>query len=223
MKRYKIICAVLVTCILFVPGIQAFSDKGPAAAYGLGTEERVNLHHGGQYLEEAVLKLVQEGRLAKDKAEKILEFRKKKAEELKKSGRKQLKKQHGKGSLLGDMVREGIITQAEAQLIKEKLLEMKDKRLGDGMQSLVDKGVLTEKDIENMRNYMLKIREERKARIDKLSTMTPEERKEYFKKADKERKDIITRMVEDNIITNSQGEELRKAVPELGRPIRSKF
>lgn len=45
--------------------------------------------------------------------------------------------------------------------------------------------------------------------------MNEEQRKEYFRKVKKDRKDIITRMVEEKVITKKQAEELRKALPEL--------
>jgi len=173
-----------------------------------------------QFLEEAVIKLMEEGKLTKEKAEKILEYKKKKADELSKLPEQkkiQMKKQRNKGSLLKDLEQEGIITEAEAQAIRTKLYEMKEARLADGMQGLVDKGVLTTNDIEKIRSYMVKVREERKEQLEKLKTMTPEEREEYFKNAKKDRKDIITRMVEDNVITKNQAEEIKKAIPELNK------
>ena len=64
---------------------------------------------------------------------------------------------------------------------------------------------------------MLKVREERKATVEKLKSMTPEERKAYFKEHKKEREDILTKMVEDKVITKEQAEEIRKAIPDLGK------
>lgn len=115
------------------------------------------------------------------------------------------------------MVQEGIITEEEAGVIREKLLEMKEARFTDGLQGLVDKGVLTAKDIENIRSYMVKVREERKANIEKLKSMTPEDRKAYFKEYRKGRKDILTNMVDEKVITKEQAEEIRKALPELDK------
>ena len=216
----KALCAVLVICITFFAGISTFAENNKIAASGLEPGEKINTANHKQYLEEAVIKLMQEGKLSKAKVEKILEYKQKRAEELSsltKEQKEKMKKQGKRGSLLRDLKQEGIITDAEAQTIRLKLHEMKEARLADGMQGLVDKGVLTSNDIDNIRSYMVKVREERKEKIEKLKSMTPEERKAYFKDNRKERKDIITMMVEDKIITEKQAEEIRKAVPELNR------
>lgn len=212
----RILCAAFVVCMALASGIPAVFESNAAV---------MAVSHK-QYLEEAVVKLMQEGKLSKEKAERILEYRNKKTEELGKLTKEQLqelKRDKKQGSLLGEMIKNGIITEDEAQLIKAKLREMKEKRMNDGLQSLLDKGVLAEKDIENIRNYMQKVRDERKEQIEKLKSMTPEERREYFNQARKDRKDILTRMVEDKVITEVQAEEIRKAVPELNKAKHRKF
>ena len=164
--------------------------------------------------------MVQEGSLTREKADKILEYKQKRNEKLKKlpiEQKAQMKKQGGRGSLLKALVEEGIITEEEAKSIREKLREMKEARVADGLQGLIDKGVLTKDDINNIRSYLLKVREERKSSVEKLKSMTPEERKAYFKEHKNERKDIITKMVEDKVITKEQAEEIRKAIPELSK------
>ncbi|HYE83939.1 MAG TPA: hypothetical protein VEG39_17460 [Clostridia bacterium] len=225
-KAKRIVCAVLIMCMAFASGTTAFSESNPITAYRLDPDEKISSRTNKKYLEEAVIKLMQEGKLTKEKAEKILEYKKKRADELSKLTKEQiraLKRDNKKNSLLGDLIKDGIITEEEAQVIKAKLREMKDIRMNDGMQGLVDKGVLTAKDIENIRSYMLKVREERKAKLEKLKTMTAEERKQYFINAKKERKDILTRMVEDKVITKTQAEEIDKAIPELNRLRHRKF
>ena len=220
----RIVFAAFIVCMTFASVIPAISENSAAMPGASECDYKTSQYK--QYLEEAVTKLMQEGKLSQEKVDKILEYKKKKADEMGKLSRdqlKELKKNKKQGSLLGDMVSNGIITEDEAQLIKEKLREMKEKRMNDGMQSLLDKGVLTQKDIENIRSYMLKVREEREAQIEKLKTMTEEERKEYFAKAKKDRKDILTRMVEDKVITKEQAEEIRKAIPELGKSKHRRF
>ncbi|MHB1391834.1 MAG: hypothetical protein ACYCYE_01950 [Clostridia bacterium] len=214
------LCAILVICMVFFAGFSAFAENYTIAAHNAEAALGISADNHKQYLEDAVIKLVQEGKLSKDKAERILEFKQKKWDELSKlteEQRQQMKKQGKKTSLLKELSQEGIITEAEAQVIRLKLHEMKEARLSDGMQSLVDKGVLTPKDIDNIRSYMVNTREERKGRIEKLKSMTPEERKEYFNECKKDRKDIITKMADDNVITEKQADEIRKAVPELNR------
>lgn len=214
----KVLCAVLVICMTFFAGISTFAGNNTIAAPEPKAEGKENTVNHKQYLEEAVAKLVQEGKLSKEKATKILEYKQKKADEsskLTEEQKNQMKKQYKRGSLLKELRQEGIITEAEAQVIRAKLREMKEARLADGMQGLVDRGVLTPTDIDNIRSYMVKVREERKEKLEKLKSMTPEERKEYFKESKKDRKDILTKMVEDNVITEEQAKEIRKAVPEL--------
>ena len=216
----KALCAVLVICMAFFAGISTFAENEGIASPDQGKDNKVYIVGNKQYLEEAVIKLVQEGRLTREKAARILEYKEKKTDELyklTKEQKKQIKKQGKKVSLLSELKKEGIITEAEAQMIRAKLREMKDERLGNGLQSLVDKGVLTAKDIDNIRSYMLKVREERKANMEKLKSMTPQERKEFFKESKKDRKDVIDKMVEDKVITKEQAKEIRKAIPELNK------
>ena len=214
------LCAVLVICMTLFTGFSTFADNDSTSNSTLCKAAGVTAHNK-QYLEEAVIKLMEEGKLSKEKVEKILEYKKKRLNELSKLTKEQkmeMRKQNKKGSLLRDLIQDGIITEAEAQTIKSKLREMKETRLDGGMQGLVDSGVLSTKDIENIRGYMVKVREERSEQIEKLKTMTPEERKEYFDHNKRERKDIIDRMVEDKVITEKQAEEIKKAIPELNKP-----
>lgn len=211
----RALCVGLAVCMIFFAGISAFADN--KAASGPVLEKKDN-HK--KYLEDAVQKLVEEGSLTREKADKILEYKQKSKDKLKNQPIEeinQIKKQGKKGSLIKELVQEGIITEEEASAIREKLLEMKEARFTDGLQGLIDKGVLTRKDIDNIRSYMVKVREERKATIEKLKSMTPEDRKVYFKEYRKERKDILTNMVEDKVITKEQAEEIRKAIPELDK------
>lgn len=206
------LCLVLIFCLTVLSSVLVSGGRTTNSASSAADRK--------QYLEEAVIKLMEEGKLTEQKAEKILEYKKKRMEELKKSetDNKQLKR----GSLLGDMIKEGIITEDEAQLIKAKLKEMKEARLQGGLRELVDRGVLTGKDIDNIRSYMLKVRKEREQQLEKLRSMTPSERKEFYEKSKNDRKDIITRMVEDKVLTEEQAKEIRKAIPELDRPSRKK-
>jgi len=216
----RALCSVLSVCIIFFAGIAAFADNNIPSAPGQEKTEYKTIVRSKHYLEEAVEKMVQEGSLTREKADKILEYKQKRKDELKKltiEQRAQMKKHGGRGSLLKALVQEGIITEEEAKAIREKLLEMKEARVTDGLQSLIDKGVLTKDDINNIRSYLLKVREERKASIEKLKSMTPDERKAYFKEHKNERKDILTKMVEDKVITKEQAEEIKKAIPELSK------
>lgn len=211
----------LVFSMAFITGVAANTEYDSLTA---ATQSKIKIDKKADnhknYLEDAVQKLVKEGKLTKEKGDKILQYKKQKAEEyskLSKEDKLKLKKECKKGSLLKELKEKGIITNQEAKLIVEKLHQMKDERLNTGLQGLVDKGVLTAADIDNIRKYMLKDREERKALFEKLKSMSPEERKAYFNEHKGERKDILTRMVDDKVITSKQAEEIRKAVPELSK------
>lgn len=216
----KVLCAILAVCITFFAGVSAFALSNAVNPPETPTEEKIRVQNHKQYFEEAVNKLVQEGKLTKEKADKILEYKRQKAEEFKKQTKWQnrdLQKSGKKGSLLYELKKDGIVTEAEAQAIKEKLREMKDARIADGLQGLVEKGVLNAKDLDNIKSYLVKAREERKEAFEKLKKMSPEERKQYFKECKKDRKDILTKMVEDKVITEEQAKEIRKAIPELNK------
>lgn len=216
----NIIFGALIGSMSIFPGISIIAESVITLDSNTETIIKVNADNHKQYLKDAVVKLVQEGKLSKEKAERILEYKQKKADEFKKLAKDQehlMKKEGNRSSLLKELIQEGIITEAEAKIIRSKLHEMKESRITDGMKDLVERGVLTPNDIDNIRSYMIKNREERKANIEKLKSMTSEERSEYFKESKMKRKNIIDRMVEDKIITEKQAEEIKKAIPELTR------
>jgi hypothetical protein len=222
----NIICGALIGSMSFLAGISTIAENDITIDNKKETIIKVSADNHKQYLKDAVVKLVQEGKLSKEKADKILEFKEKRIEEFKKMTKEQrqlLRKEGKRSSLLMELIQEKIITEAEAQIIKDKLREMKDTRLNEGLQSLVDKGVLTSKDIDNIRSYMLKVREERKESIDKLKSMTPEQKEEYFKEYKRSRRDILDKMIDDKVITKKQAEEIRKAIPELNKSRKRKF
>ncbi len=215
-KTSSSIIVALLFCAVILSAVPTYAADEISSAASAGFKAIDGKH----YLEEAVLKLMEEGKLSKDKVEKILQYKKKRLEEQSKQdkmSKEQLKNQRKKGSLLRDLIHDGILTEAEGEAIKTKLKEMKEARLQGGLQQLVDKGVLSDQDISNIRSYMLKIREERSVQMEKLRSMTAQERKAYFESEKKNRKDILERMVEDKILTLTQVEEIRKVVPELDR------
>lgn len=222
----NIICGALIGSMSFFAGVSTIAENDITMDNKKDTIIKVSADNHKQYLKDAVVKLVQEGKLSKEKADKILEFKEKRAEEFKKLTKEQrqlLRKEGKRSSLLKELIQASIITESEAQLIKDKLREMKDARLNEGLQSLVEKGVLTPTDIDNIRSYMLKVREERKESIDKLKSMTPEQKEEYFREYKKSRKDILNKMVDDKVITKKQAEEIRKVIPELNKSRMRKF
>lgn len=214
----NIICIVLAGCMTFFSGLTTFAASNAID----GKAEKINfvqrISKQKHYLEDAINKLVEEGKITKEKADKIIEYKKKRVEEFKKlpmEKKQQSREPWQKKGLLDSMQEDGIITSEDANAIRAKIREIREARFSGAINELVSKGVLTKDDVSNIESYLIKVRDEKKAEYEKLKDMNEEQRKEYFRKVKKDRKDIITRMVEEKVITKKQAEELRKALPEL--------
>jgi len=219
-KLFKLfICGMMSSALIIASGHPTIADENKTLVFNNYKTYEEPADTSRMPLENALEQLVKEGKLTKEKADKILEYSKNKAKELKKLSieeRQQYKQHKGKG-FLRQLEEEGVITPEEAREIREKLHELKEARISAALDSLVAKGVLSKDDAANVQSYLVKLRDEKKEEFDKVQKMSDSERKEYFKSRKAERKDVITRMVEDKVITEKQAEELRKALPELGK------
>lgn len=209
----KLMCGVFLVGILLTAGITAFADSTACA----GSFEKAlyidnTPYHG---MQAAIDKLVSEGRLAKDKADKIKQYIQNRIEERKKLTQEQRKAQ--RGYLLKDLKDSGVITQEEARMIREKTREMREEKLKSDLNALVEKGVISTNDLNRINNYLTAVKEERRKAFEQAKDMTPDQRKVFFEKYKKERKDIIQRMLDDGVITKPQAAELRKVFPGVGR------
>lgn len=216
----RVICGIMIGCMTLTSGIFAFAGENIAKEEDFNSAVIQRTDNPQNYMEDALKKLVQEGKITKEKADIILEYKGKKRQEYNKlteEQKQQIKKSWEKKGFLRQMEEEGIITKAEAEAIRTKLREMRETRITDALNSLVEKGVISKDDVSNIESYLTKVRDERKAEYEKVRNMTESERKEYYKSKKADKKDIITRMVEEKIITEKQAEELQKVLPELGR------
>lgn len=68
----RALCTGLAVCMIFFAGISTFADNNSASDPVI---EKKDNHK--KYLEEAVEKLVEEGSLTREKADKILEYKQK--------------------------------------------------------------------------------------------------------------------------------------------------
>ncbi len=96
--------------------------------------------------------------------------------------------------------------------------EEKKAKLDEAMKGLVEKGTITQEQLDSIKSFMEKRHEERKAEMEKVKAMTEEERKAYFEKAKTERKSCMEEMVAAGIITQAQADEIVKAVPRFNKP-----
>lgn len=104
----------------------------------------------------------------------------------------------------------------EDYAIKPKRHKLPEK-FNNALNSLVERKVITKEKSEEIKVYLKKTIAERKNEYSKIKGMSEEQKKEYFKNNKKERKSIIEKMIEDGVITEHQGAELRKALKECKR------
>ncbi|MGE5633076.1 MAG: hypothetical protein ACM3TR_18565 [Caulobacteraceae bacterium] len=217
-KALKVIlCSILVLSMVLPARLTVFAADDRAGSVSNAESAKSCIKETdkkGDTFEKALNELVQEGKLSKEKARKIIEFKKERKKEIKKQIEEQkiTKQQCGRMSLMAELKKAGIITDAEALAIRAKLHELKMEKTREFLEGLVAKGVLKESNVKDIENYMNKAWEESREEHEKLKSMTPEERKAYFENKKSEHKDIITKMVEDKLLTETQAAEVRKAL-----------
>ncbi len=117
---------------------------------------------------------------------------------------------------ISDMVKSGIITQTQADKIKEAMPahmqkgDMKFFKVEMDLTKLVESKVIDQATADKMTEYMQKKHEEMKADMEKVKAMTEEERKEYFEsKKVKVKLDILSDMVDNGVITQTQADAIK--------------
>lgn len=185
--------------------------------------EKYNAHMNTKYvfekhcklLNEALVELVEDGKISKDKAGSINEYLDKKSEENRGNSEGTLKKQ----SLLDELKEQNIITSDEEKLIREEIEEQIDERLKEKLEGLEKKGVLTEKNVKNIVKYYRSRRALKKAELQKMSGMSEEEKKAYIEKMNQKMKSPFEEMVEKKIITKQQADEVKKILNKKHNPM----
>lgn len=215
--KVKVISGVLIGVLVLTMGITALANDSDSEDF-IGYNRRVCINQGyrepdGQ-LTIILDKLVEEGTITQSTVDSILEYIEKRAEERKEMANEQ--KRYGgprlgpRMNILQELEEEGVITSEEVEKIREKQEELRNERLTEALNGLVDNEVIKADDVEKIRTYMETKREEKREELEKIMNMSVEERKEYFVNNKKERIDIIDQMIQDGIITEEQGEEIRK-------------
>lgn len=184
---------------------------------------------GAEQMKTYLASLVNEGVLTQQKADSITNYLQKKAEERKaefdkvKSMTQEERKNYmsqKKGERLNPfdaMVKDGVLTQSEADTIKSKLQEKRaaerKQKITEQLSSLVENKTITQDQVNKLIEKLQKKDEETKALHEKLKAMTPEERKTYMEQNKKDRKDILQELVDEGTITKDQADAMRKAMP----------
>ena len=213
--KKKIICGLLVGSMALSVGITASASsvsrfEPEKSNTEMNAAQAENKHN--KVFEGVIEELVKEGKLSKEKADAIEDYLEKKKEERESNP----EASKGKHNIFGEMITKGIITEQEASIIKDKFYEIKEKKLDEKLSKLVDKKVLTEKNVKDIKNYLKAYRENKKAEFEKMNNMSEEQKKQYLENIKKEMKNPFDEMVEKKIITKEQAEEVKKALHNHG-------
>lgn len=105
--------------------------------------------------------------------------------------------------------KDAILNKAK-QLRKEKMTE----RFNEQLKPLLDAKVITPDQAAKFIEYAEKQKEEHQKLFESTKDMSKEQKQEFFKKMHTERKDILTQMIEDGVLTEAQAAEIRKTMPK---------
>ena len=86
----------------------------------------------------------------------------------------------------------------------------KEDRFTKGLESLIEKGVITAEELGKIKDYLKSERAEKKKIFEQMKDMNEEQRKEFIENYRKNKVDIIEKMVKDKVISKEQAEEIRK-------------
>ncbi len=139
-------------------------------------------------------------------------------------------KDQKKGDPFSELVSQEIITQTQADSIKEAMPKYdkeekgdKKERRGFGLNetklaSLVTNGTIDQEAADEITAYVKTLETERETEKSKVEAMTEEERQEYFSsKKGEARVDLFTGLVDKGIITQTQADAIKAAMPEKHR------
>lgn len=126
-----------------------------------------------------------------------------------------------KSDVLADLVKDGILSQEKADALKEAMPQKKviiRQDFGKGIEAQLDNqvkaGTITQAEKDNITAYLEKKASDQKANMEKVKSMTAEERKAYFEENKTTPKaDIFTELVNAGIISQDKADALKKAMP----------
>lgn len=237
----KIITYLVLGCLVVGSGISAFAATDDDNSVDMTAAARHE--EAAERFEDLLDTLVEDGELDEDTVDSILSYVEEKeaereekrlereeadVERPERTEGKGQKGDRGKGSkgngILEDLVEEEIITEEEAEVIKEAGEELKAaekaEKFDEILESLIDEGTIDEDEKDEIVAFIEEKEEEKEAEREAVEAMTDEERQEYFEEKREEGKgnDAISEMVEDGIITEEQAEALKELMPKHHGP-----
>lgn len=87
-------------------------------------------------------------------------------------------------------------------------------KMKETLTGLVDKGTITQTQMDSILSFMEKMRTERQAEMEKMKNMSETERQIYMQQLKDNRKSPITQLVDDKVITAEQAEAIGSAMPQ---------
>jgi hypothetical protein len=128
-----------------------------------------------------------------------------------------------KVDMLSTLVEKGVITQTEADAIcaaqKEKQAEQQAKQqeyATTALNTLVKDNVITAAQVTKITEYMSKEQAERVSEMEKVRAMTEDERVAYFKSNVGNRGNLLTSLVTDKVLTQTQADAVAKVLHGKG-------
>jgi polyhydroxyalkanoate synthesis regulator phasin len=207
--------------MVFASGIPVFAENSSELVDNMKSATLVKnapsptiAGHKNEGFKAVIDKLVEEGKLSREKADQIDKFIQQKKEEQKNqqdSSKRNFNKGHKYG-LVKELVDAKIINDTEAEAIRNKFREIKEAALNEKLTSMVQKGTITQAQADKVKVYFENARKEKEEMRNKLENMTEEQRKAFFKEYKKD--NVMNKLVEDGVLTKEQVQELRKLYRE---------
>lgn len=185
-----------------------------------------------QKISDSLKTLVDKGTITQEQADKILkgfadaaanrEALAQKIENMTvKEARQYMQDNQGKPqNPLGQLVTDGVITQAQADAFQAAMAETAQKesqqRVADGLKALAGKGTITQDQADKILAKLASVRTDQEALREKLKNMTAEERQQYMKDNQVRPQDPISQLVTDGTITQQQADALAGIVGKAG-------
>lgn len=233
------------SAIVYAETTASSADSSQTDSKAAETKDGRRDHKGGFGLDQSSLEsFVANGTLDQATADKVIAYlkaqeaireeEKAKTDAMTKEERKEYfsaNKGKKKGNIFSNLVSEGIITQTQADAMKAAMPERKKEdgegkrgsrsgygNLENNLASLVAAGTIDQDASDKITAYLNNLESERKAERAKVEAMTETEKQEYFSSNNKkERINLFTDMVNKGIITQTEADAIKAAMPEKTR------
>jgi Spy/CpxP family protein refolding chaperone len=214
----KIITAAIAGSLLFTSNAMASSPNTSKNTHKFSARHKV-------FKKPDLQSFVEEKIITQEQANKIEAFFEKRREEnkaeldnlkkLSKEEREDYLKEHYKTrpDIFGDLVSSKIITQDQADKIKESISRRYDNKLQDVLKNEVSKGTIKQEQLDKINQFLVKKKEAKRLQRDKIKALPESERKAYWEAYRRNKTDLLSELVSEGIITEQQKEALSKVLP----------